>query len=126
MAGTANVGSVELGGGAQFWAYVSPNNDTKSYVTTWKVTVSNDDWAGTISSDNPTEQLKAPGASGVFNVVVMAEGPEFGWQELTPQSGSGADIGCNENCASMVGIVASEDGKSANYWTTWDAICSQG
>ena len=127
MAGTANVsGSVELGGGAQFWAYISPSNNTSSYVTTWKVTISTDDWAGTITSDNPTEQLKTPGLSGTFNVQVMAEGPEFSWQELTNVSWSPADIGCNSNCASMVGIVATEDGKGANYWTTWDAICQPG
>jgi hypothetical protein len=126
MAGTANVsGALELGGGAQFWAYISPSNNTSSYVTNWKVTISGDDWAGSISSDNPTEQLKTPGLSGTFNVVVMAEGPEFPWQELKPQEGSNADIGCNSNCASMVGIVAVAGGGGANYWTTWDAMCSQ-
>jgi hypothetical protein len=36
-----------------------------------------------------------------------------------------ADIGCNTNCASMVGIVANPDGHSANYWTTWDAYCEK-
>ena len=90
------------------------------------VTISSDDWAGSISSDDPTEQLKTPGLSGTFNVKVMAEGPEFSWQELKPQEGSSADIGCNSNCASMVGIVADPGGGSAVYWTTWDAMCSQG
>lgn len=40
-------------------------------------------------------------------------------------SGSKPDIGCNTNCASMVGIVATENGSDANYWTTWDAFCKE-
>jgi hypothetical protein len=127
MSGKANVdGTFQLGDGAQFWAYVSPSNETPKNVTAWKVTISSGDWSDTISSDNPQQQLKTPDLSGEFDVTVMAEGPSFDWQELTPQAGSSANIGCNSNCASMVGIVATEDGKGANYWTTWDAMCSQG
>lgn len=116
----------QLGGGAQFWAYISGQNETPTRVTKWEVRIEQTDgnWVGSITSENPRENLKTPGLSGVFNVRVTASGPEFGETELTPLPESKADIGCNENCASMVGIVASETGVGANYWTTWDAICS--
>jgi hypothetical protein len=123
MSETENQGAPEqLGGGAQFWVDVA--NDAKPFITTWKVTISNNDWSGAVSSDNPREILKTPGLSGDFNVSVWAEGPDFDWQELSAGEGCQANIGCNSNCASMVGLSTSPDGKSANYCTTWDAACS--
>lgn len=120
-------GKVQVGGGAQFWAYVSGQNETPSRVTKWSVRIEQIDgnWAGEITSDDPQAMLKTPGLSGVFKVRVTASGPEFEETELTPLSESQPDIGCNENCAGMVGIVASETGPGANYWTVWDAYCSQ-
>lgn len=129
MTGTANVESAfELGGGAQFWAYISPQNDTSSNVTKWSVTLEQQDgnWSGTITSDNPTETLKTPDLSGIFNVTVKASGPKFEEKTLSPQQGSKPTVGCNSNCAAMVGIVSNEDGTDANYWTVWDAVCSRG
>lgn len=112
----------QLGGGAQFWAIVA--NDSKPYITTWKVKITQDDWGGTISSDDPTNILKTPDLSGDFKVSVMAEGPDFEWQELSAAEGCNADIGCNSNCASMVSISTAGDGTTPTYCTTWDAMCS--
>jgi hypothetical protein len=78
---------------------------------------------GTITSEDPYKVLQTPKLSGTFNVTVFGSGPKFAWQKLTVVSWSPADIGCNSNCASMVGIVATPDGTAANYWTTWDAVC---
>lgn len=119
--------TLELGGGAQFWAYVSPQNDTAEWVTKWEVRLEQTDgnWAGTITSERPQEILQTPELSGVFNVRVTASGPKFGPTTLDPLPDSKPDIGCNSNCAAMVGIVATADGDGANYWTTWDAICSR-
>lgn len=118
-------GSISLGSGAQFWAYVSPQNNTSQNVTQWQVTIQQQDgnWSGTITSDNPEQMLQTPGLSGIFNVTVTASGPNMSEQQLTPQSGSNPNIGCNANCSAMVGIVSNEDGTSANYWTVWDALC---
>lgn len=128
MAGVQNVeGTLELGGGAQFWVYISPKNDTAKYLKKWKVTFSQGKWSGTISSDNPQQQLKTPGLSGIFKVkVVAAIGPILQPHTLSPGAGCQADIGCNSNCASMVVIVAKPRGTDATYCTTWDAICSRG
>jgi hypothetical protein len=118
-------GTLVVGNGAQFWAYISPQNDTPKFVTKWAVSLEQKDgnWRGTITSDKPYEILQTPNLSGLFNVVVFASGPKFAWRQLTVVDWSPADIGCNSNCASMVGIVATPDGSSANYWTTWDAVC---
>lgn len=127
MAGVANVqGTLKLGNGAMFWAYVSPQQETDKYVTKWSVTVQQKDgnWAGTITSDNPDQQLQTPELSGIFKVIVRASGPKFAEKILTPLPDSKADIGCNSNCAGMIGIVATADGTDANYWTVWDALCS--
>ena len=120
-------GTLVLGNGAQFWAYLSPSGDTQRAVTKWSVTIQqqNGDWAGTITSENPTQVLQTPKLSGIFNVSVSASGPGFPWQELEPQPGSSAEIGCNSNCAAMVGIVATAGGGSANFWTVWDAMCKR-
>ena len=126
MSGRSNVSkSFQLGDGAQFWAYISPSNDTEKYVTEWEVKLEQVDgnWTGTISSDDPTKTLQTPGLSGEFNVTVTASGPNFKEKKLEVKD-SPPNIGCNANCASMVGIVATPDGNDATYWTTWDAFCN--
>ena len=128
MSGTANVTvPLTLGNGAKFWAYVSPQNHTSTNVTSWSVTIQQQggNWSGKITSKNPYQQLQTPGLSGIFNVTVEASGPKFKEKKLTPQSGSKPDVGCNSNCAAMIGIVSNPDGTDANYWTVWDAICSR-
>lgn len=128
MLGRKNIagGKINLGGGAQFWAYISPQNNTENYVTKWRVrlehTTSN--WAGEITSEYPEKFLQTPELSGIFNVRVSASGPNFKEKNLDCVNWSPADIGCSSNCSAMVGIVASEDGNDAQYWTTWNAICS--
>lgn len=116
----------QVGKGAKFWAYISPQNNTAKAVTKWQVTITQQDgsWIGNINSTNPTETLQTPGLSGTFNVVVVGSGPGMPARQLSPLAPP-ADIGCNANCASMVGIVATPDGQSANYWTTWDAYCEK-
>ena len=127
MSGTANVSkSFQLGDGAQFWAYISPMNDTAKYVTNWEVKFEQMDgnWTGSITSANPTETLQTPGLSGKFKVTVTGSGPGIKEKQFSAQSGCNENIGCNSNCASMVTIVATPGGDDANYCTTWDAICS--
>jgi len=116
---------VDLGNGVQFWAYVSPQHETSKYVTKWEVRIeqADSDWSGIIDSDNPEEILQTPNLSGIFKVTVRASGHEFEEKTLTPKPGSKPDIGCKSNCTAIVGIVATEGGAGANYWTTWDAIC---
>lgn len=110
--------------GAVFWAYISPQNNTGQVVTDWSVTISQGPWSGSITSADPQQQLQTPGLSGIFQVVVTGAGPSMPPQQLSPQSGSKADLGCNNNCAAMVGIVANSQGDSASYWTVWDAFCN--
>jgi len=117
--------ALQVGKGAVFWAYISPQNNTEKAVTKWSVTISQGGWHGTITSANPRQQLQTPGLSGIFNVVVTGSGPNMPEQKLTPLPDSKPDIGCNSNCAGMVGIVATADGKGANYWTVWDAYCEK-
>lgn len=121
-----STGAAKLGGGAQFWAYVSPQNNTAKFVTYWSVTIQQVDgnWSGRITSENPMEILQTPDLSGIFNVIVEASGPNFSLTKLTPLSDSKPNVGCNSNCAAMVGIVATADGDGANYWTVWDALCN--
>jgi hypothetical protein len=118
--------SVQLGGGAQFWAYVSGQNETPTRVTQWSVQIEQIDgnWVGTITSDDPRQMLQTPELSGVFAVRVTASGPEFGPMQLEPLPDTQPNVGCNSNCAAMVGIVASPTDVGANYWTVWDAYCS--
>lgn len=118
----------QLGGGAQFWTYISPANDTEKLVTQWRVRVTQQDgnWVGEMTSDGQW-QAQSPGLSGTFNLEVQAivgSNPE--WQTLTPVPDTKPGIiGCNDNCASMIGIVADKVYTSrAYYWTTWDAMCS--
>jgi len=119
---------LELGAGAQFWAYVSPQNNTEKNVSKWEITLQqeNGNWTGRIISEQPEKILRTPNLSGTFRLVVTASGPHFKEMKLGPASDSKPSIGCNANCAAMIGIVATPDGKSANYWTVWDAICKPG
>lgn len=119
--------TLTVGNGALFWAYVSPSNDTAANVTDWSVTIEQQggNWIGKITSENPREQLQTPNLSGHFTVTVWGSGPKMAWQQLEVQQGSNPDIGCNSNCAAMVGIVSNEGGTGANYWTVSDAFCSK-
>lgn len=114
----------ELGNGAYFWVYLSPQNNTAELVKDWTVTLKQGDWTGSISSHDPSPTLKTDGLSGDFDVTVAwAQPPKEVVVDLKPLPDSRPNIGCNDNCASMIGIVANEAGNDANYWTTWDAFC---
>lgn len=123
--------SIQLGSGAQFWVYLSPMNDTSKMITTWRVTFSQENWSGTISSENPTQMLQTPNLSGIFDIKVeLLSGSTGTWREIPAQDGSTNQIGCNSNCASMVGIVADSTNPmpgaiNAHFWTTWDAFCKR-
>ena len=105
-------GEVELGNGARFWAYIEQQDGN---------------WSGTITSKDPQANLQTPGLSGVFKVTVTAKyGAGLQPRQLKPQQGSKPEVGCNSNCAAMVGIVATPGGGDAQYWTVWDAYCNGG
>ena len=122
-----STGELKLGGGAQFWVYLSPQNDTAKMIGQWRVTFSQGNWKDMISSENPTKQLQTPGPSGIFDIKVeLLSGSTGTWREIPAQEGSRNQIGCNSNCASMVGIVADSTHPApgainAHFWTTWDA-----
>jgi hypothetical protein len=129
---TANANApetIQLGNGAQFWVYLSPDNNTAKMIGTWRVTFSQGNWIGTISSENPTQQLQTPNLSGIFEIKVeLLSGSTGTWRQIPPQQGSTIEIGCNSNCSSMVGIVADSTNPApgainAHFWTTWDALC---
>lgn len=121
---------VKLGNGAQFWAYISPHNNTAQHIGKWRVTLSQGNWKDSIDSDNPTKQLQTPNLSGIFEVKVeVFSGSTNSWREVPSAEGSKNEIGCNSNCSSMVGIVADSTTPmpgsiNAHFWTTWDALCS--
>ncbi|HEV7814234.1 MAG TPA: hypothetical protein VGP06_03935 [Janthinobacterium sp.] len=71
--------------------------------------------------------MQKPNLSGEFTVKVTASLNGTTPIDLTlqPSPDSQRNVGCNSNCAAMIGIVASEDGKSATYWTVWDAMCKR-
>jgi hypothetical protein len=127
-----STGELKLGGGAQFWVYLSPQNNTAKMIGQWRVTFSQGNWKDMISSENPTKQLQTPNLSGIFDIKVeLLSGSTGTWREIPAQEGSKNQIGCNANCASMVGIVADSTSPApgainAHFWTTWDAFCKSG
>ena len=133
MKGIANTSEqMNLGGGAQFWVYLSPDNQTKDRVKGWSVTFSQGRWSDTIDASNPTKVIKTPNLSGIFDIEVT----EMDYSThpartiaIPAKPPSTNKIGCNDNCAAMVGIVADEDrtlgGSNAKFWTTWDALCKR-
>lgn len=90
-----------------------------------KIEQKDGNWVGSITSENPEKVLQTPGLSGEFLVTVKASGPNFDETTLEPEPYSKPDIGCNSNCAGMVGIVVTDDHAGARYWTVWDAVCSR-
>ena len=122
---------MKLGKGAQFWVYLSPQNNTAEVVKGWSVTFTQGNWSGTISSEKPEEQLQTPDLSGIFDIVITQT--DFSTNpprkvDIPAKAPSNNQIGCNSNCASMVGIVADDKpkvgGSNSTFWTTWDALCS--
>jgi hypothetical protein len=131
--GTANsAGTLTVGTGAQFWVYLSPQNDTAKMIGEWRVKFTQGNWSDSITSEDPTKQIKTPNLSGIFEITVeLMSGSTGTWRAIPPQDGSTNQIGCNSNCASMVGIVADSTNPApgsinAHFWCTWDAFCSRG
>jgi len=130
--GLANSGSnLKLGGGAQFWVYLSPQNNTPKVLTNWRVTFSQGNWSESITSEDPTKQIQTSGLSGIFDLKVEelnnSVHPPM-WIPIPPLAPSTNQIGCNSNCASMVQLVALANppmgGANAQFVTTWDALCT--
>jgi len=110
-------GSTEdLGGGARFVLYVSAAVREAKPKAVFRAFLTQGNWSGSVSSEDPT--LQTDGMSGVFEVKVDYSEPpaEF----IAPIEGP-SEIGCNENCFSMIEIGI-EDGKPF-YEVTWDAGC---
>ncbi|MEM1222134.1 MAG: hypothetical protein AAGH40_05170 [Verrucomicrobiota bacterium] len=132
MSGIANsTGSLKTGGGAQFWVYLSPQNNTAEVIKTWSVTFSQGNWSDSITSEDPTKQIQTPNLSGEFDLKVTQTDYSTNPPrevDIPAKAPSTNVIGCNSNCASMVGIVADETpvigGAQGTFWTTWDAFCS--
>jgi len=132
MYGRANIdGDLRLGGGAQFWVYLSPQNDTAKTVKNWSVTFSQGNWSDSITSKNPTKKIRTPNLSGIFQIKITESDPSPEQPleiEIPPMDGGKNEIGCNANCASMVGIVADKNPRpgqaNAKFWTIWDALCA--
>ncbi|HQU83664.1 MAG TPA: hypothetical protein PKY59_11085 [Pyrinomonadaceae bacterium] len=120
-----NICESGVGIGAQFWVYISEENDTSEVVKDWQVTIRHhyENWNGTITAEKPRQILQTPNLSGIFHVSVKAKlGEEIEMREIEPQNGSNRNIGCNSNYAAMIGIEVSPSGKEARYWTIWDAV----
>lgn len=119
---------VELGGGAQFWGYLSGMYNTQEIIKDFTITLRHktSDWMGVITyEDYKNGMIKTPGLSGDFQVTVVASGTTFEEKQLEladdPTIPHNPDISCNANNAGMIGIVATEDGKDARYWTISNA-----
>ena len=133
MSGLANVETeMKLGGGAQFWVYLSPQNNTAKVIKEWSVKFTQGNWSDSITSENPTKQIKTPNLSGNFDIEVTTLNSSTNPPikvNIPAQLGSINVIGCNANCASFVGLVADEKtllgGVNVKFWTTWDAMCSR-
>jgi hypothetical protein len=109
--------------GAAFWAYISPQNNTSTVVTDYRVVLTQGSWTGVMTPQSP--MLQTPGMSGIFNVEVAVQiGAAIGLFPIKPLPNTKPNIGCNSNCKAMVGIVANEAGNGANYWTVWEALCN--
>jgi hypothetical protein len=107
----------DLGGGAYFWVYPKDVKD-------WTVTLTQGSWSGSMSSDGP-QNLQTDGMSGNFDIQAeRREPPSDVVIPIEPCDGGEPVIGCNENCASMITLVAKSPDEVC-YVTTWDAFCKQ-
>lgn len=121
-----NICESGLGEGAQFWVNLPEENGAAEKIVEWQVVFRHhyENWSGAISSESPRKILQTPNLGGIFHVKVLARlADEAEMTEIEPQTGSNRNIGCNSNCAAMIGITLTADGENAEYWTVWDAIC---
>ncbi len=117
-----------LGGGAQFWGYLSGQNHSLEIITDFRIVLQHttSDWMGEITYSSYTEgMLKTPNLEGKFKVTVYAKGTTFEETRLEvaddPTIEHNPDIMCRADNAGMIGIIADEDGKGAKYWTISNA-----
>lgn len=118
-----------LGGGAQFWGYLSGMYHSQEIITDFRIVLQHttSDWMGEITYSSYKEgMLKTPDLEGKFTVTVYASGTTFAEKRLEllddPTIEHNPDIECRADNAGMIGIVADEDGKDAKYWTISNAM----
>ena len=104
------------GPGAKFTVYLSPANETATYVTSWSVTVAHQggSWSATVTSRDASPVIQSPQLSGTFTVSVIASGPQLESQQLSGDQGD--TIECTDQTQVMIGIVAAQGGYGASYW----------
>ncbi len=115
--------------GARFIAYLSPQDQTATHLTDWRVhlehTTSN--WMGNITPDMK-DYLTTPKLYGTFTVKVRASGPDLGTDvvaELLPDSEGchyRPDVAVSIDNIGMIGLVTADNGKKLYYWTVSDTL----
>jgi hypothetical protein len=113
-------GSAVPATGAVFAVHISPRNDSATFVTGWSVTIEQrgGGWSGSINSQSPEAVVMAPDVSGAFNVVVVASGPVMDERQLTAFAESDGDVVVPMGGRAVIGIIATDAGRTANYWVT--------
>lgn len=109
----------------QFWAYLSPQNNSFKKIKNWRVIVSQENWSDTITNKNPTKKIEKKGLNGLVNVSVEIYCSTKGlWEDLMPVDGSTNTIEFSSKCISIVfGIFAekellSNQKTNAKFWTS--------
>lgn len=115
------------GGGAQFWVYISGQNNTKEILKTWRVRIEHEtsDWCVQITDKEPIQMIHTPNLFGKFFVHVYASGTTFEEKQLDlkddPTIRHDPNVSCRVDNAGMIGITVTENGKDAEYWTISNA-----
>lgn len=109
----------------QFWAYLSPQNDSLKKIKNWRVIVSQENWSETITDKNPTKKIEKKGLKGLINVSVEIYcNRKKLWENLKPVDDSKNTIEFNSNCISIVfGIFTEKEvllnqKANAKFWTS--------
>jgi hypothetical protein len=109
----------------QFWAYLSPQNNSFKKIKNWRVIVSQENWSETITNENPDKKIEKKGLNGLVNVSVEIYCSRNNlWENLIPVDNSVNTIEFNSRCISIVfGIFAEKEIHSnqktnAKFWTS--------
>lgn len=105
--------------GACFFGKLSPEDDTRSHLTSWSVRVEGEqsNWFGTLNQETKGF-LCARNVSGQFTVSVRASGPDLGQDvEVPPMPGASRRISVDKDKIGVIGIQTRDGGKSVCFWT---------
>lgn len=109
----------------EFWAYLSPQNNSFKKIKNWRVIVSQENWSETITNENPNKKIEKKGLNGLVNVSVEIYCSKKNlWKNLIPVDDSTNRIEFNSKCISIVfGIFAEKKADSnqkpkAKFWTS--------